>query len=668
MKKVLWEPTKAGFEATALYRLKTNLEKKYGVSFENYNSLWKWTNENSQTFWTELWDFFGIVGERKGVALENPQDFLHSKWFPESSVNYAENLVKLAAKNRASSLQANTSPFLIFKAEDHVEFTITYPEFVLLVSKAQQALEKMGLKKGDRVAAMVPNHPATIVMMTAVTSLGAIWSSCSPDFGVQGVLDRMSQIDPKIFITSDFYIYNGKKLDLKEKTSEILKSLPTVRNAIVMSFDKPLAVLANDTSSHTAHSLSSTESLEMVLGREHAAPLKFAKTEFNHPLFILFSSGTTGVPKCITHGHGGTLFQHMKEHQLHGDIKPNDQMFYFTTCGWMMWNWLVTGISSGANILLYEGAPFYKDAASLFQFLEKYKCTQFGTSAKFIDSCNKAKLTPGKDFNLSSMRSVFSTGSPLNEDGFDYVYEHISPKVQLGSISGGTDIIACFVLSNPWTPVIRGEISAAGLAFDVDIWDDDKKPLVGEKGELVCKQSFPSKPIYFWNDPTHEKFKKAYFEKFENVWCHGDYVEKTVNGGFIIYGRSDATLNPGGVRIGTAEIYKQVEMLEEVIESVVIGENWNNDVRVVLFVKLRDGLSLDSSLIDKVKNQIKKNTTPRHVPAKVLQVQNIPRTKSGKIVELAVRQTVHGEVVKNVEALANPEALAEYKNRAELKD
>lgn len=665
MKKVLWEPTQSGFETTALYKLKTNLEKKHGTRFENYNSLWKWTNENSETFWSELWEFFGIVGERKGVALENPKDFLNSKWFPESSVNYAENLVKLAAKNRGADSDV---PFLIFKAEDQVEFTITYSEYLMLVSKAQQALEKMGVKKGDRVAAMVPNHPATIVLMTAVTSLGAVWSSCSPDFGVQGVLDRMSQIDPNIFITADFYIYNGKKLDLKEKMTEILKSLPTVKHTIVMGFDQPLASIANDKNSTIAHSPDNVEDLSMVLGREQAAPLKFTKTEFNHPLFILFSSGTTGVPKCITHGHGGTLFQHMKEHQLHGDIRPNDQFFYFTTCGWMMWNWLVTGISSGANILLYEGAPFYKDASSLFQFLEKYKCTQFGTSAKFIDSCNKANLTPGKNFDLSSMRSVFSTGSPLNAEGFDYVYEHISSKVQLGSISGGTDIIACFVLSNPWTPVIRGEISAAGLAFDMDIWDDDKNSLVGEKGELVCKRSFPSKPIYFWNDPTREKFKKAYFEKFENVWCHGDYVEKTENGGYIIYGRSDATLNPGGVRIGTAEIYRQVEMLNEVMESVVIGQDWQNDVRVVLFVKLRDGMVLDSVLTEKIKTQIKKNTTPRHVPAKVLQIQNIPRTKSGKIVELAIRQTVHGEAVKNVEALANPEALTEYKNRAELKD
>ncbi|MBL7556342.1 MAG: acetoacetate--CoA ligase [Bdellovibrionaceae bacterium] len=668
MKKILWEPTKASFEATALYRLKTNLEKKHNTHFENYTSLWKWTNENSQTFWTELWDFFGVVGERKGIALENPTDFLHSKWFPESSVNYAENLIKLAEKNRGSHPNANTAPFLVFKAEDQVEFTITYPEFTKLVSKAQQALEAMGLQKGDRVAAMVPNHPATIILMTAAASLGAIWSSCSPDFGVQGVLDRMSQIDPKIFVTSDFYIYNGKKLDLKEKTTEILKSLPTVKNTIVIGFDQPLSALANDTNTTTAHSLSSVIPLSLVLENHAVRPLKFAKTEFNHPLFILFSSGTTGVPKCITHGHGGTLFQHMKEHQLHGDIRPLDQLFYFTTCGWMMWNWLVTGISSGANILLYEGAPFYKDAKELFKFLEQHKCTQFGTSAKFIDSCKKANLTPSKVFNLSSMRTVFSTGSPLNEEGFDYVYEHINPKVQLGSISGGTDIIACFVLSNPWTPVIRGEISAAGLAFDMDIWDDDKTPLVGEKGELVCKGSFPSKPVFFWNDPTREKFKKAYFEKFENIWCHGDYVEKTENGGYIIYGRSDATLNPGGVRIGTAEIYKQVEMLDEVVESIVIGQNWSNDVRVVLFVKLRDGLTLDSNLIDKIKNQIKKNTTPRHVPAKVLQVQNIPRTKSGKIVELAVRQTVQGELVKNVEALANPEALSEYKNRPELRD
>lgn len=668
MKKILWEPTKASFEATALYRLKTTLEKKHSTHFENYTALWKWTNENSPTFWTELWDFFGIVGERQGTALENPNDFLNSKWFPASTVNYAENLIKLAEKNRASHPQTNTAPFLIFKAEDQVEFTVTYPEFVKLVSKAQQALEAMGLQKGDCVAAMVPNHPATIVLMTAVTSIGAIWSSCSPDFGVQGVLDRMSQIDPKIFITSDFYIYNGKKLDLKEKTVEILKSLPTVKNTILIGFDRPLSECAHRTSVPTTAGFAARESLNTVLDRYSAATLKFVKTEFNHPLFILFSSGTTGVPKCITHGHGGTLFQHMKEHQIHGDIRPHDQLFYFTTCGWMMWNWLVTGIASGANILLYEGAPFYKDAASLFQFLEKYKCTQFGTSAKFIDSCKKTNLTPGKNFNLSSMRSVFSTGSPLNDEGFDYVYEHIHPKVQLGSISGGTDIIACFVLSNPWTPIIRGEISAPGLGFDIDVWDDNKKPLVGEKGELVCKRSFPSKPIYFWNDPTCEKFRKAYFEKYENIWCHGDYVEKTVNGGFIIYGRSDATLNPGGVRIGTAEIYKQVEMLDEVMESVVIGQNWNNDVRVVLFVKLRDGLNLDSAMIDKIKNQIKKNTTPRHVPTKVVQVQQIPRTKSGKIVELAVRQTVHEELVKNVEALANPEALAEYKNRVELKD
>lgn len=652
MKKVLWEPTKASFEATTLYRLKNALEQTHKVQFPDYSSLWKWSTQNPELFWSDLWDFFGVVGEKKGTTLENPKDFVNSKWFPESFVNYAENLIKLAERNRGTKNEA--TPFLIFKGEDQVEFSITFKEFTALVSKTQQALQGMGLKKGDCVAAMVPNHPATIILVTAVSSLGAVWSSCSPDFGVQGVLDRMSQIAPTIFITSDFYLYNGKKIDLSEKTSEVIKSLPTVKHTITIGYDQPLS------------SLAPTHGLGKWLSKYSEQPLTFTKTEFNHPLFILFSSGTTGIPKCITHGHGGTLLQHLKEHQLHADIRPHDQFFYFTTCGWMMWNWLVTGIASGANVLLFEGSPFHNDAKTLFQFLAKHKCTQLGTSAKFIDSCKKADLFPGRDFDLSPLRSVFSTGSPLSEDGFDYVYERIHPRAQLGSISGGTDIVSCFVLSNPWTPIVRGEISAPGLGLDVDIWNDDKQSIIAEKGELVCKQTFPSKPIYFWNDPSREKFRKAYFEKFENIWCHGDYVEKTANGGFIIYGRSDATLNPGGVRIGTAEIYKQVELLDEVLESIVIGQDWNNDVRVVLFVKLREGMTLDLELSDKIKNQIKKNTTPRHVPAKVLQVQQIPRTKSGKIVELAVKQTVHGQTVKNVEALANPDALAEYQNRIEL--
>lgn len=665
MKKVLWAPTKESFESTALFRFKTKIEKKENTRFESYSSFWRWSNSLPAKFWSELWDFCEVVGSKGSVILDKPDDFIHSSWFPQGQVNYAENLIRLAEKNRGTN--SDSMPFLIFKGEDQVEFSINFSEFKSLVSKAQQALSQLGIKKGDTVAAMVPNHPATIVMMTAVTSLGAIWSSCSPDFGVQGVLDRMSQIDPKIFISSDFYLYNGKKIDLKEKTDEILKSLPTVKKSIVIQFAQPLASLAHIKS--TGSSLAeATLTFETLLGAHSAEALSFTKTDFNHPLFILFSSGTTGIPKCITHGHGGTLLQHLKEHQLHGDIRPLDQFFYFTTCGWMMWNWLVSGIASGANILLYEGAPFYKNASTLFQFLEKYKCTQFGTSAKFIDSCNKEGLNPGKDFNLSTLRTVFSTGSPLNEDGFDFVYEKINPYVLLGSISGGTDIVSCFVLSNPWTPVVRGEISAAGLGLDVDIWNDDQESIVGEKGELVCKNTFPCKPVYFWNDSTKEKFKKAYFEKFENVWCHGDFVEKTLNGGFIIFGRSDATLNPGGVRIGTAEIYKQVEALNEVIESVVVGQDWNNDVRVILFVKLRDGITLGPELTDKIKNQIKKNTTPRHVPSKVLQVTQIPRTKSGKIVELAVKQTVHGEQVKNVEALANPEALAEYKNRSELQN
>lgn len=668
MKNIMWEPTKESFESTALFKFKTAMEIKYNSRFENYLSFWQWSTCHSEKFWSELWDFFGLVGNKGSQILQDPDSFVDSCWFPLGTLNYAENMINLAQKKRSSqATDYDNSPFLIFKAEDQVRFSITFSEFLILVSKSQQAFVKMGLKKGDRVAAMVPNHPATIILMMAATSLGAIWSSGSPDFGVQGVLDRMNQIDPKIFITSDFYIYNGKKINLSEKTAEILRSLPTVKNHIIFRFDQELAPLAQAKNAPPG-SPGVSELFDKLIECEEAKPLIFVQTEFNHPLFILFSSGTTGVPKCITHGHGGTLLQHLKEHQLHGDIRPYDQLFYFTTCGWMMWNWLVSGIASGANILLFEGSPFYQEGRTLFQFLEENKCTQFGTSAKFIDTCKKTDLNPGRDFNLTSIRSVFSTGSPLNEDGFDYVYTHINSKVLLGSISGGTDIVSCFVLSNPWTPVIRGEISSAGLALDIDVWDDNQKSIVGEKGELVCKKTFPCKPIYFWNDPTKEKFKKAYFEKFKNIWCHGDYVEKTINGGFIIYGRSDATLNPGGVRIGTAEIYKQVEALDEVMESVVVGQNWNNDVRIVLFVKLRQGLILNANLAEKIKNQIKKNTTPRHVPNKVLQVTEIPRTKSGKIVELAVKQTLQGETVKNVEALANPEALNEYKNRPELKD
>lgn len=652
MSTVLWKSNLETFKKTELFQFKSLMEKKFHQTFPNYESFWKWSVEQKENFWSELWDYFKISGEKKLPILSQPESFVQSQWFPSSRLNYAENLLKplLTSENQNEEV-------VVFWGEDKVKISLSKKDFLDRVSKMAQALKKQGLQKGDRVCAMVANHPLTLISMLATTSLGGIWTSCSPDFGVQGVLDRFSQVNPKFFITCDFYYYNGKKVDCLQKTEEVLQKLPTVEKAIILPYDTPQALSSSSSKLISHHEFTQNFSAQQIF---------FERVEFNHPLFILYSSGTTGIPKCIVHGHGGTLLQHLKEHQLHSDIQPKDVLFYFTTCGWMMWNWLVSGLASRAKILLYDGSPFYNEGKILFEMAEKYQCTHFGTSAKFIDACSKANLSPKTLFNLKSIRVLLSTGSPLNAEGFDYVYNHINSHLLLASISGGTDIVSCFVLGSPWTDVLRGEISVPGLGMDVDIWDDNKHSLTQEKGELVCKSSFPSKPVGFWNDENKEKFKKAYFEKFDNIWCHGDFVEKTAQGGYIIYGRSDATLNPGGVRIGTAEIYRQVEMLEEIEESIVIGQDWQNDVRVVLFVKLKPSLQLSPELMDKIKTQIRKNTTPRHVPAKILQVKEIPRTKSGKIVELAVRQIVQGEEVKNKEALANPEALNEFKNRSEL--
>jgi acetoacetyl-CoA synthetase len=526
------------------------------------------------------------------------------------------------------------------------------------VSRMQQALAGAGVAEGDRIAAFMPNMPETVVAMLAGASLGATFTSCSPDFGVQGVLDRFGQVEPKILLCCDGYYYNGKVVETLGRIAEIVKQLPTVKRVVVVPYVTeqpridvvPRAVTWDD-----------------FVSRHEPGPLAFRRLPFNHPIYILYSSGTTGVPKCIVHGAGGVLLQHLKEHLLHGDLKEGDRLFYFTTCGWMMWNWLVSGLAAGATLLLYDGSPFAAKGNILFDFADAEAMTHFGTSAKFIDSAAKAGLDPMKTHRLTALRTMFSTGSPLAPEGFDYVYAHVKRDLCLSSISGGTDLVACFAGGCPILPVWRGELQCRMLGMKTEVFDEEGRALPpGRKGELVCTAPFPSMPLGFWNDPDGAKYRAAYYEKYPNVWRHGDWCELTVHGGMVIYGRSDAVLNPGGVRIGTAEIYRQVEKLDEVVESIVIGQEWESDVRVVLFVRLREGMKLDEPLVQKIKRTIRDNTTPRHVPAVVLQVPDIPRTKSNKIVELAVRAVVHGQPVKNVEALANPEALEHFKGRREL--
>jgi len=609
---------------------------------DDWPALHRWSVESSEAFWNLLWEFCEVQGVRGGRTLVDGDRLPGARWFPEGRLNFAENL--LGARREGDAI--------VFWGEDRIRNRLSWRELRALVSRLAQALRAAGVNKGDRVGAYLPNLPEAVAAMLATTSLGAIWSSCSPDFGVQGVLDRFGQIEPKVLFCADGYFYGGKEFDSLDKVGEILGRLPSVRTCVVVPYvgARPGVGIA----------------LEEFLAPFPEAQLTFEQVEFNHPLYILFSSGTTGVPKCIVHGTGGTLLQHLKEHRLHTDVQPGDRLFYFTTLGWMMWNWLVSGLASGATLLLYDGSPFAGRGRILFDFADAEGMTHFGTSAKFIDAIAKINLNPRRSHRLERLRALLSTGSPLVPESFDYVYTNIKQDLCLSSISGGTDIVSCFVLGNPMLPVWRGEIQCKGLGMAVEIFDALGRPLEGEKGELVCTRPFPSMPVGFWNDADGEKYRSAYFDRYPNVWRHGDWCEETSHGGVIIYGRSDTVLNPGGVRIGTAEIYRQVEQLDEVLESIVIGQDWERDVRVVLFVKLKEGLKLENGLVAKIQRKIRDNTTPRHVPEKILQVEDIPRTKSGKIVELAVRDVVHGRPVRNVEALANPEALDHFRGRPEL--
>jgi acetoacetyl-CoA synthetase len=637
----LWQPNPATVGDTRMAMF------MQANGFGSYADLWRWSVERPEVFWPRIWDFCGAVGERGGVVLEDGERMPGARWFPEARLNYAENLLK----------ERDDADALVFWGEDKVKRRLSRSDLYKDVSRFIGVLKDAGVGEGDRVAGYLPNLPETLVAMLATASLGAIWSSASPDFGVQGVLDRFGQIAPKVLVCVDGYWYNGKPVDCLAKNAEVAAQMPSLTQVVVVPYlDTDPEIGGIDKSVEWNEALSS----------QSDGPIEFRRVAFDHPLFIMFSSGTTGVPKCIVHCHGGVLLQHLKEHQLHGDVRPGDRLFYFTTCGWMMWNWLMSGLASGATLLLYDGSPFADRGKVLFDFAEAEGMTHFGTSAKFIDAAAKMGLHPNQTHKLDALRAVFSTGSPLSPEGFDWVYREIKSDLLLASISGGTDIISCFVLGNPVLPVWRGEIQCRGLGMAVDVFDENGSPVRGEKGELVCTKPFPVMPVGFWNDPDGAKYRAAYFERFPNVWCHGDFSELTAHDGMIIYGRSDATLNPGGVRIGTAEIYRQVEQLPEILEALVIGQDWEGDVRVVLFVKLAEGKVLDDALIDRIKRQIRANTTPRHVPARIVQVLDIPRTKSGKIVELAVRNVVHKQPVKNVEALANPEALEYFRNRGEL--
>ncbi len=633
--KPLWTPSAERVAATELARFMKLAGKA------DYAALHRWSVEQSAEFWNRVWDFCEVRGEKGARTVVDAERMPGAKWFPDGRLNYAQNL-----------LGGRDGEAMVFWGEDRIRRRLSHEQLRRLVSRMAQALADAGVKKGDRVAGYLPNVPEATAALLATASLGAVWSSCSPDFGVQGVLDRFGQIEPKILFCADGYLYGGKEFDCQEKVAQVLEKLPSVEECIVVDYlGAPVTV---------------GTSLYEFLDPFDAQELRFEPVEFNHPLYILDSSGTTGVPKCIVHGTGGSLLQHLKEHRLHSDIKPGDRLFYFTTLGWMMWNWLVSGLASGATLLLYDGSPFIGRGKVIFDFAEAEGMTHLGTSAKFIDAIAKEGLKPRDTHRLEKLRAILSTGSPLGPEGFDYVYQNVKQDVCLSSISGGTDIVSCFVLGNPVGPVWRGEIQAKGLGMAVEVFDESGKPIRREKGELVCTRPFPSMPVGFWNDPDGAKYRAAYFDKYPNVWRHGDWCEETEHGGLVIYGRSDAVLNPGGVRIGTAEIYRQVEQLDTVVESLVIGQDWNGDVRVVLFVKLKEGLVLDENLVSAIKRRIRENTTPRHVPAKILQVADIPRTKSGKIVELAVREVVHGRPVKNLEALANPDALEHFRNRSEL--
>jgi len=648
MTTTLWTPSAAQIDNALL----TKFARAAGLTAPggqpDFDAIWQHSIDAPEGFWSLVWDFTGVIGDKTGPALRPAERLIDVAFFPEARLNFAENLLAHSGPQAA----------IIWHGEAGARLEWSRDDLRALVSRLQQALRAEGVKPGDRVAGYLPNTPYAVAAMLAATSLGAVWSSGSPDFGIDGILDRFGQIEPVILFTAEGYDYNGRRFSSLKVAGELAEKVPSIRRVVVVPH-------LDDTPDLGPAGPLTVRLTDYIAPYSARAP-EFTRMGFHDPLYIMFSSGTTGLPKCIVHSIGGTLIQHLKEHILHCDEKPGDRLFYFTTCGWMMWNWQVSALAAGVTLVQFDGSPFFPDGSRLADIVEAEKVTHFGTSAKYLDACAKAGIAPIKDHDFAPLRAILSTGSPLAPEGFDYVYRDWKQDVCLASIAGGTDIIACFVGGSPISPVYRGQCQKRMLGLDVAVFDADGQAVTATPGELVCRNAHPSMPTGFWNDPDGRRYHAAYFARFDNIWHHGDWVELTPEGGMIFFGRSDATLNPGGVRIGTAEIYRQVERIDEVLESLVIGQDWQGDVRVVLFVRLREGVLLDDDLVARIRAEIRAHASPRHVPAKVIQVTDIPRTKSGKITELAVRDVVHGRPVRNRHALANPEALSLFADLAAL--
>ena len=646
MSRLLWTPSRQRQEASNIYRFMQQVNASRGLSLENYDDLYTWSVEHIADFWEEMWKAAGIIHSKNyRHVLDDEKKMPGARWFEGARLNFAQNLLRFR----------NDATALIFRGEDKVRRTLSYNELYRQTASVAAALRAQGVVPGDRVTGFMPNMPETIIFMLAATSIGAVWSSCSPDFGIKGVMDRFGQIQPKVLVTADGYFFKGKPLSCLERVAGIVEQIPSIEKVVVVPYLSDAPDISG-ISRAVAYADFAVDEKEIV----------FEQLPFDHPLYIMYSSGTTGLPKCMVQSAGGVLIHQMKELMLHTDLKPEDTLFYFTTCGWMMWNWLTCGLSLGATLVLYDGNPFHPAPDALWRMAEEEKITIFGTSAGYIAALRNAGVRPEKMFDLSALRTLLSTGSPLSAEDFDFIYQEVKGDLQLSSISGGSDLNGCFALGNPMGPVYAGELQCRGLGMKVVAYDPDGKPVIGAQGELVCERAFPSMPVGFWNDPDGTRYHAAYFDVYPGVWTHGDFIEVTPRGGVIIYGRSDATLNPGGVRIGTAEIYRRLEQMTEIDDAVVVGQNWKNDVRVILFVKMAEGVPLTDELAARIRSDLRTHASPRHVPAKIIAVPDIPYTLNMKKVELAVRNTIHGRPVKNTDALRNPEVLEFYRNLAEL--